>query len=272
MKKKILITLISLTVALSIIVCGCGNKNNSMGEVEATEEIETTEEIDTSSIIEIDESTETEVVATESIEITDSDIAQYSSLEITDEGYVIQTNNMTICYNIPYDVPSIVKQLNDDGFDFTKEGVINLIACGYDPLDRGVIENTDTGAFGETLPGEGTGMAKFQAWVRSQGADYALGWTFVYENGKAAGSQPTYGVYMKEGSELYGTVYHVGDIPPGGTRLTGTPEEYKQMMKDGIVEAMEESGKISFVNPKTGRRVWGTLEEIEAYKAANGFD
>lgn len=182
-----------------------------------------------------DKSTETEDETTETIEITEADIALYSDLKLTDEGYVIQTDNMTICYNIPYDVPSIVKQLNDDGFDFTKEDVLLLIACGYDPLDRGVIENQDTEKFG-------AGMKNFQDWVRLQGADYASGWTFIYENGSAAGDQSSYGVYMKEGSELYGTVYNVGDYLPNGDQITGTREEWDAWTTQDLLRMAEEEG------------------------------
>lgn len=106
----------------------------------------------------------------------------------------------------------------------------------------GYIEGAETGEFGETLPGEGSGDQKFQDWVRAQGADYACGWTFIYENGKGAGSQPTYGVYMKEGSPLYGTVYHVGDIMPTGDRLRGTPEEWDVWTTEDMIEKVEEEG------------------------------
>lgn len=79
-------------------------------------------------------------------------------------------------------------------------------------------------------------------YARSQGADSTSGWCWIYENGSAAGNQPTYAVYMKEDDPLYGTVYHVGDYLPSGTRLCGTGEEYKAMLEQDIVDGAIESG------------------------------
>lgn len=117
-------------------------------------------------------------------------------------------------------------------------------------------EYSETAEFGLTLPGEGTGMAKFQAWARSQGADAAYGWTFVYENGKGAGDQPTYGVYMNENSPLYGTVYHVGDILPDGSRLDGTREEEDAISAEKAKENVEEAGGKVYIDEETGKEVW----------------
>lgn len=106
------------------------------------------------------------------------------------------------------------------------------------------------------LPGEGTTMKRFQNWAISQGADYALGWTFVYLNGKAAGSQPTYGVYMKPDSPLYGTVYHVGDIIPDGSRLDGTREEDDALQTERAKQQLIEEGGKVYTDPETGKTIW----------------
>lgn len=114
-------------------------------------------------------------------------------------------------------------------------------------------EMNETAKFGESLPGEGTGMKKFQDWAKSQGADWASGWTFIYENGSAAGDKESYAVYMKPDSPLYGTVYHIGDELPDGSTFYGTPEEqdlYKMKQSD---EQYIESGNL-IIDPETGER------------------
>jgi len=116
-------------------------------------------------------------------------------------------------------------------------------------------ENKSLTRFAETLPGEGTLEQNYQAWARSQGADYALGWTFVYLNGSGAGDQPTYGVYMKEGSR-YGEIFHVGDIIPNGSRLDGTREEEDAISTQKAKEKVEEAGGSVYTDPETGKTIW----------------
>lgn len=121
-----------------------------------------------------------------------------------------------------------------------------------DAQEAGLRENQETRAFGASLPGEGTGAQKFYAWVQSQGADDVSGWTFIYYNGKAAGDQPSYGVYMKEGP-LYGTVYHIGDTLPNGRVFFGTTEEREAYNTKKTLEELEESGNI-YTDPETGEK------------------
>lgn len=74
-----------------------------------------------------------------------------------------------------------------------------------------------------------------EAWTgyaQSQGADATMGWCWVYDTGKGAGSEESYAVYMKEGSPRYGEVFHLGDYLPCGTLFTGY--DVKEM---GIAEA-----------------------------------
>lgn len=54
----------------------------------------------------------------------------------------------------------------------------------------------------------------YDEYVKSQGADGSMGWCWVYDTGKGAGSEESYAVYMKEGSARYGEVFHLGDYLP----------------------------------------------------------
>ena len=140
--------------------------------------------------------------------------------------------------------------------NYTEESAYGLYNDGYQSpeelSEKEAIseENKSVIKFAETLPGDGSVMQKFQAWARSQGADWASGWTFIYMNGKGAGDQPTYGVYMKEGSR-YGEIFHVGDILPDGSRLDGTREEEDALLTESILEKAEERGE-TFIDPETG--------------------
>ena len=105
------------------------------------------------------------------------------------------------------------------------------------------IEEKETAEFGETLPGDKSGIEKFQDWVRSQGADYAMGWTFIYEHGRGAGDQPTYGIYMRPDDPRYGERFVVGDYLPCNTQLTGTWEEYEAWMAQDLKDTIMEDGE-----------------------------
>lgn len=113
---------------------------------------------------------------------------------------------------------------------------------------------------------------QYTLYAKSQGADYTMGWCWIYEHGKAAGDQPSYAVYMKEGDPLYGTVYHVGDYLPIGTQLSGTNDEWEAFIKQDFERLLTEDGSVSFKDPETGRTIIGTQEEIDAYKASKGYN
>ncbi|MDY5102922.1 MAG: hypothetical protein SPE81_07480 [Agathobacter sp.] len=68
-------------------------------------------------------------------------------------------------------------------------------------------------------------MDAYLEYVKSQGADYALGWCWIYYTGKGAGNQESYAVYMKEDSPRYGEVFHLGDYLPGGDFFIGANNE-----------------------------------------------
>ena len=113
---------------------------------------------------------------------------------------------------------------------------------------------------------------QFTLYAREQGADDTDGWCWGYYNGKGAGDQPSYAVYMKEGDPLYGTVYHVGDYLPDGTQFSGTNDEWEAFIKQDFEKLLTEDGSVSFKDPETGRTIIGTQEEIDAYKASKGYN
>ena len=83
---------------------------------------------------------------------------------------------------------------------------------------------------------------QYTLYAKSQGADGTGGWCWIYFNGKGAGNQPSYAVYMKEGDPLYGTVYHVGEYLPSGELFSGTNDEWDAFMAEDIVRRAKEEG------------------------------
>ena len=83
---------------------------------------------------------------------------------------------------------------------------------------------------------------QWSLYAQSQGADGAAGWCWVYNHGSAAGDQPSYAVYMKEGDPDYGKVFHVGDYLPDGNQLCGTMEEYAANMGNEIIKEAQKQG------------------------------
>ena len=83
---------------------------------------------------------------------------------------------------------------------------------------------------------------QYTLYAKSQGADYTDGWCWVYEHGKAAGDQPSYAVYMKEGDPEYGKIYHVGDMLPTGSPLSGTNEEWEEFIGEDLLRRVKEDG------------------------------
>ena len=105
------------------------------------------------------------------------------------------------------------------------------------------------------INGKWDAVHQWNLYAQSQGADYASGWTWEYINGKAAGDQPSYAVYMKEGSPDYGKVFHVGDTLPDGNKFNGTMEEYKEVLVKEGVEAAKEQGAEVYTDENTGKTV-----------------
>ena len=113
---------------------------------------------------------------------------------------------------------------------------------------------------------------QFTLYAREQGADDTDGWCWEYYNGKGAGDQPSYAVYMKEGDPLYGTTYHVGEYLPNGSQFCGTNDEWEAFIKQDFERLLTEDGSVSFKDPETGRTIIGTQEEIDEYKASKGYN
>ena len=90
---------------------------------------------------------------------------------------------------------------------------------------------------------------QYEIYAQENGADYAFGWTWCYDHGKAAGDQPSYAVYMKEGDPLYGTVYHVGDYLPDGTQFSGTNDEWEAFIKQDFRDRAEADGYDVYDDP-----------------------
>lgn len=96
---------------------------------------------------------------------------------------------------------------------------------------------------------------QYGQYAASQGADGMSGWSWIYINGKGAGDQPSYAVYMKEGDPDYGKVFHVGDTLPDGNKFKGTMEEYKEVLVKEGIEAAKEQGANVYTDENTGETV-----------------
>lgn len=83
---------------------------------------------------------------------------------------------------------------------------------------------------------------QFTLYAREQGADDTDGWCWEYYNGKGAGDQPSYAVYMKEGSSDYGKVFHVGDYLPDGNQFCGTNDEWEAFIGEDLKRVYEDAG------------------------------
>ena len=114
------------------------------------------------------------------------------------------------------------------------------------------------------INGKWDAVHQWSLYAQSQGADGAAGWCWTYDHGKAAGDQPSYAVYMKEGSPDYGKVFHVGDYLPDGTQLCGTMEEYAAILDNEIDEKMKEYNVPSYTN-ESGETVY----DLDAWEENN---
>ena len=78
----------------------------------------------------------------------------------------------------------------------------------------------------------------------SQGADGAMGWCWVYYTGQGAGSEESYAVYMKEGTDRYGEIFHLGDYLPGGTLFTGYNSKEMGIADNRVLVRKSENGEL----------------------------
>ena len=105
------------------------------------------------------------------------------------------------------------------------------------------------------INGKWDAVHQWNLYAQSQGADGAAGWCWTYDHGKAAGDQPSYAVYMKEGSPDYGKVFHVGDTLPDGNKFNGTMEEYAAFIDKDMARVAEEAGADVYTDENTGETV-----------------
>lgn len=87
----------------------------------------------------------------------------------------------------------------------------------------------------------------YDEYVKSQGADGSMGWCWVYDTGKGAGSEESYAVYMKEGSARYGEVFHLGDYLPNGTLFTGANSKEMGIADVRLGQRQVENGELDGV-------------------------
>ena len=87
----------------------------------------------------------------------------------------------------------------------------------------------------------------YDEYVKSQGADGSMGWCWVYDTGKGAGSEESYAVYMKEGSPRYGEVFHLGDYLPNGTLFTGANSKEMGIADVRLGQRQVENGELDGV-------------------------
>jgi hypothetical protein len=85
-----------------------------------------------------------------------------------------------------------------------------------------------------------------QAWnniAKENGADYVDGFYWVYLNGSGAGDNPSYMVYMQEGSPYYGQTFQYGDtLLDGSINTNGTNDEYQAWTNKQLAETLREQG------------------------------
>lgn len=84
----------------------------------------------------------------------------------------------------------------------------------------------------------------FADYAISQGADGTMGWCWVYYTGQGAGSEESYAVYMKEGTDRYGEVFHLGDYLPNGTLFTGYDVKEMGIADNRVLVRKSENGEI----------------------------
>ena len=217
MKRKIIITILCLTMGLSIVACG------------KQETTSTTETIPTTVESTQTETSENTTEPTEEIKETETENENTEkSTEITDNIVYPDVN--------PEDVDPKTTTMDGD----------TAMALGKK-------ENAE-------ICDKYGSVEAYDEYVKSQGADGTMGWCWVYDTGKGAGSEESYAVYMKEDSPRYGEIFHLGDYLPNGTLFTGAnihehgiADNRKLMRKanNGEIEGgtitQDEDGKIHIV-------------------------
>lgn len=181
--------------------------------------------------------------------ITESDLEDWDSAITKGEAVRLFTS-MTLSYYQIAGQDSLTDEITD-----------NIVYPDVNPED---VDPKTTNMDGDTAMAlgkkEGAEIdAKYgseEAWAAyaiSQGADNVLGWCWIYYTGQGAGSEESYAVYMKEGTDRYGEIFHLGDYLPGGTLFTGA-----NMTEHGIADNRKLMRKVN-----NGEIEGGTITQDE---------
>ena len=230
MKRKIGTILLALSIA-TISLTACGNKTDTVETNADTVETKTdTVETNADTV-----GTNTDAVGTstgaDGSNVKTDVVTQLEESTTNADGSVENAKRTE-------GIAEIQKTLEEKGYDLTAEDIQYILHHGKDPInDIGYVENYEADKFAKEK-----GYSNFIDYAMSQGADTAGGWTFIYMHGEGAGDQPSYGVYMKEGSPLYGKVFHVGEELPTGTPMPGTQEEDIKAETEKAIKSLEEQG------------------------------
>lgn len=206
MKRKIIITFLCLTMGLSIVACG-----NKASTTPSTEKATATE-------------SNTEVVAEVATESTNTETSDYIAPVDATTDSKDSTDSSTSEADAPRAESGAYTITDEDGDVVLKEE--------YE------IRNSKWA----DINGSWDAVHQWGQYAASQGADGMSGWSWIYIHGKGAGDQPSYAVYMKEGSPDYGKVFHVGDTLPDGNQFNGTMEEYAANMGNEIIKEAQKQG------------------------------
>lgn len=233
MKRKIGTILLALSIA-TISLTACGNKTDTVETNADTVETKTdTVETNADTV-----GTNTDAVGTstgaDGSNVKTDVVTQLEESTTNADGSVENAKRTEGIEGIA----EIQKILKEQGYDLTAEDIQYILHHGKDPInDIGYVEDYEARKFAKEK-----GYTSYIDYAMSQGADTAFGWTFIYMHGEGAGDQPSYGVYMKEGSPLYGKVFHVGEELPGGTPMPGTQRETIQANTEKAIKSLEEQG------------------------------
>ena len=237
MKRKIGTILLALSIA-TISLTACGKKTDTVETNADTVETKTdTVETKTDTV-----ETNADTVGTNTDAVGTSTGADGSNVK-TDVVTQLEESTTNADGSVENakrteSIAEIQKTLKEKGYDLTAEDIQYILHHGKDPInDIGYVEDYEADKIAKE-----NGYATIIDWAMSQGADTAFGWTFIYMHGEGAGDQRSYGVYMKEGSPLYGKVFHVGEELPTGTPMPGTQEENTYAQAEQMIKTAEERG------------------------------
>lgn len=278
MKRKIIITILCLTMGLSIVASGKQETTSTTETIPTTVESTQTEtsENTTEPTEEIKE-TETEnnnteeIETTEKVESTETENTTENTEEIESTENIEETIEEEVVVDIEKGEPFSEKDLafpvygyksyneyieaGNNGLVYMNADNANMIVTGELTLDPEDLDPKTTKMDAETATAlaqqEGKEIdAQYgseEAWTgyaQSQGADGTLGWCWIYYTGQGAGDQESYAVYMKEDSSRYGEVFHLGDYLPGGDFFVGANNKEHGIADDRELQRKYDNGEL----------------------------